>query len=358
MSNMTLDFRMHKSSGIGTYLTNMLSYIGNYPFDKINLLIDKKTEKKIYCRENFNYIDFSSKIYSVSEQIQFRKKIPPDTDIFWSPHYNVPLLYRGKLIVTVHDVFHLAMPEYVEGIHKKKYAKLMFYAVLKKASAIICVSEFTANEFKKYVGNNDKINIVHNGVNKTWFNVKKKKHPHRKPYLLYVGNVKPHKNLITLIKAFNLIANEITHDILIVGKKEGFITCDRSVFCEAKKLGGRVCFTGYVDDDLLKQYFVYADALIFPSLYEGFGLPPLEAMACGCPVIVSNRASLPEVCGDAALYCDPTSPEDIAAKIKLLLEDNALRETLRKKGLARARMFSWEKCARETWAVIEKVLAL
>jgi len=140
-----------------------------------------------------------------------------------------------------------------------------------------------------------------------------------------------------------------------VGKKEGFITGDRAVERSAAALGDRVRFTGLVDDALLKKYVACADALVLPSFYEGFGLPPLEAMACGCPTIVSNRASLPEVCGDAALYCDPHDVKDIAARMLDVATSDATRVALREKGLAHARKFTWNKCARETVAVIERL---
>ena len=126
---------------------------------------------------------------------------------------------------------------------------------------------------------------------------------------------------------------------------------------EAAKLKGRIYFTGYIDDELLKQYFVNADLLVLPSFYEGFGLPPLEAMACGCPVIVSNVASLPEVCGDAALYCDPCSYENIAENILRLINNESLKETLKRKGLEHARKFTWGNCALETCKVITKLLS-
>lgn len=213
-------------------------------------------------------------------------------------------------------------------------------------------------EFQKFVnGNQNNIYTVYNGVNNFWREFRDKDSNDLKPYIVYVGNVKPHKNLISLVKAFEKVKNEIPHNLVIIGKKEGFITGDQEVIKYAEKLQDRIKFTGFVDNETLQGYIANAQALVFPSLYEGFGLPPLEAMACGCPVIVSNVASLPEVCGDAALYVDPYSPEDIAEKIKLLLSDDKLREELRRKGLERATMFSWEKCAQETIKVIEEVLA-
>lgn len=357
MSNVIVDSRMIKSSGIGTYIFNLNKEIFEIPNNyKFHLLLneDEEIHEK---REKYKFIKFNAPIYSINEQYELLKLIKFNTDIFWSPHYNIPLFYKGKLLVTIHDVFHLAMPQYVKGLHKKMYAKFMFNAVKKKANKIICVSNFTKNELIRLVGVDEKkIKVIHNGVDKSWFDIIKKDSPHNRPYLLYVGNVKPHKNLNNLLNAFDLIKDCIPHDVIIVGKKEGFITGDKKLFDKALKFGDRVHFTGFVEEEILKQYYVHADALVFPSFYEGFGLPPLEAMAVGCPVIVSNAASLPEVCGDAALYCDPYSPKDIADKIKLLIANPSLQEELRQKGLERAKLFTWEKCAKETMAVIEEVL--
>jgi glycosyltransferase involved in cell wall biosynthesis len=153
-----------------------------------------------------------------------------------------------------------------------------------------------------------------------------------------------------------MICDRVPHDLVLVGKKEGFITGDHLVAQEAHRLGGRVKFTGYVDDQQLRQYFAHADAMVFPSLYEGFGLPPLEAMAAGCPVLVSNAGPMPEVCGDAALYCDPRRPEDIAAKLLGLMSDAELQDRLRRQGYERARGFTWDRCVRQTCEVIARVI--
>jgi glycosyltransferase involved in cell wall biosynthesis len=260
--------------------------------------------------------------------------------------------------VTIHDVFHLAMPEYTGGLLKRVYARLMFAAVVKKAHAILCVSCFTAVELTRLTGiSAEKLNVILLGVDESWYHIETLPRPESKPYLLYVGNVKPHKNLSSLVEAFAMLVDVIPHDLIIVGKKDDLITADKEVECQASRLGDRVRFTGLVGQESLQQYFVHADALVFPSLYEGFGLPPLEAMACGCPVIVSNRASLPEVCGEAAVYCNPEDPSDIAEKIRMVvMDDSSLRETMRQHGHDRAKRFTWEKCARETVSVIEKVL--
>jgi glycosyltransferase involved in cell wall biosynthesis len=351
---------MLHSSGIGTYLCNLIPLIiDNYPDNQFNLFCRESLLRQYSWSysENIALKDCQCSIYSICEQFEIPQKIQRDSALFWSPHYNIPLFVRGRLLVTVHDVFHLTMPQFVGGLHKQLYAKGMFAAIKRKADKIICVSEFTKNELVRFVGvNPSKIRVIYNGIDKTWFGIKANIYPHEKPYLLFVGNVKPHKNLVLLLKAFESIMTNIPQDLIIVGKKEGFITGDKIVQEKAAKLGDRVHFTGHVSDEILKQYYAYADAMVFPSLYEGFGFPPLEAMACGCPTIVSNVASLPEVCGDAALYCDPYRPNDIAEKILFLLTNASLQSELRERGIQRAKQFTWEKCAEETGAVIKELI--
>ena len=153
-----------------------------------------------------------------------------------------------------------------------------------------------------------------------------------------------------------MIQDKIKHDLVIVGKKEGFITGDRSFLEKAKKMDKRIFFTGVVNDALLAQYYAFSELFVFPSLYEGFGLPPLEAMACGRPVVASKAASIPEVCGDAVLYFDPLSTNDMANKIQRALQDLSLRKELIKKGKERARLFNWELSASQTTLLIQSLL--
>lgn len=359
--DITIDLRMINASGIGTYLRNvvprLIQYRGENRFfllGDVTLLRDLPWTRTV----NVRLIDCRSSIYSLAEQKELFLKIPKETDLFWSPHYNIPLFYRGKLLVTVHDVFHLAMGEFVGALHRRMYARIMFEAVRRKAHAIITVSRFTRDELCRLTGADSRsIHVVHNGVDESWFVKPAGGSPHTRPYLLYVGNVKPHKNLGALIEAFSSICSDIPNDLVIIGKREGFITGDSRAIRLASTLGERVYFTGPVEDDLLKRYMSFADALVFPSLYEGFGLPPLEAMACGTPVVVSDIPPLHEVCGDAAVYFDPRDIEDMATKILLVLRDGPLRAEHSFKGMEQAGNFDWEAAVSRTSDVLERVLS-
>jgi glycosyltransferase involved in cell wall biosynthesis len=356
----TIDARWINTSGIGTYLKNILpGVIESFPNIDFCLLGDLSVlgAQKWTKKTNVRLISVSSSMYSVAEQFEIVRKIPKETSIFWATHYNIPLFYRGRILVTVYDLFHLARPELVGGLHKRLYAKVMFTAVRYRAAAILTISRFTKDEFIRLTdGDIKNIFPIHLGIADDWFHIPKANKIYSKEYILFVGNVKPHKNIRTLIKAFGLIYKDIPHDLIIVGKREGFITGDQFVAQEAKRLGDRVQFTGYVKDKELHQYFANADALVFPSLYEGFGFPPLEAMAAGCPVLVSNVASMPEICGDAAVYFNPYSPDDIATKLADVLTNEYLRESMRIKGYEQARSFVWSKCVKQTCDVISALL--
>src|SRR5581483_4173723 len=304
------------------------------------------------------WVDCGSKIYSLGQQWELPRKIPKDTNLLWVPHYDIPVFFKGKLMVTVHDLFHLAMPQFAGGPHKRFYARWMFNQVAKKASVIDVISQFTRDEWLRLVGKGEKkIRVIPNGVDESWFKIKQGKNPHSGPYFLYVGNIKPHKNLEKLFDAFEQIENQVPHDLVLVGQREGFIRGDYAIQARAGSFKDRVKFTVLIPAEQLKKYFSHAECLVFPSLYEGFGLPPLEAMACGCPVAASSAASIPEVCGKAALYFDPAKSRDIGEKMLRLVREKKLRKRLIAKGKSRAKVFSWDRCAGHTSELIDRALA-
>lgn len=356
----TVDVRTWRQSGIGTYVRQLVPRLVALRPDLRWTLLGRSVElagEPVLREEQVAFQHCDVPIYSVREQISLPFCAPPGQRVFWSPHYNIPLLGTGKLLVTVHDLAHLALQQYRGAPHRRLYAEMMFRAAARKAEAILCDSLFTADELvRRADADPRRISVVSLGVDRAWFHVQPDTMPHARPYLLFVGNVKPHKNLAGLIRAFALLLNRVPHDLVIVGQQNGLLTGDASAPELAAALGGRVCFTGYVGDALLRQYYAHAAALVLPSFYEGFGLPALEAMACGTPVAVSRVASLPEVCGTAALYFDPYDSREMAAVILSLLTDSGLSTEMRERGRERAREFTWKRCAQQTAAVLDELI--
>jgi glycosyltransferase involved in cell wall biosynthesis len=351
---------MMRSSGIGTYLRQLVPRLLATKESTFALLGDvADLRREGFDRETGTTLhSCTAPIYSLREQVDLRRSTPHGVELFWSPHYNLPLAVRAKLAVTIHDALHLARPDWVRGAHRRIYARAMFRQLRKRTSAIICDSRFTADELTRHAGiKAERVEVIHLGVDESWFVDVRSVSRHPRPYFIYVGNVKPHKNLMGLLEAFAQASADLPHDLLIVGKKEGFISGDSRAIARGGKLGDRVRFTGEVADATLRDYVANAEALILPSHYEGFGLPALEAMAAGCPALVSRAASLPEVCGDAALYFDQHSSAEIANRLRQIVGDKVLRREMVAAGRERARLFTWERCASQTGEVLQRAVA-
>ena len=354
-----IDCRMWEASGIGTYLQNLAPrVIRRMPATKFALLGNAPSLADLRT-DNVSVRPLAAPIYSVQEQWAVPQAVPGGTALLWSPHYNLPVFSPCPVVVTIHDILHLAMPELFPGWSKQLYAAVMFRAAVRKARAILTGSRFTAEELSRLLGRwvvKERVHVVPDGVDESWFGILPGPRPQERKYLLYVGNVKPHKNLRRLAEAFAMIKDSMTIDLVIVGEREGFLTGDAELTAATAHLGDRVHFTGRVALADLRQYYRHACALVLPSLYEGFGLTALEAMAVGCPVAVSRAASLPEVCGDAALYFDPADTADLAAALRRIASDDGLRSDLTARGIRRAREYSWERSADQTIEVIQAVL--
>jgi glycosyltransferase involved in cell wall biosynthesis len=334
--NLTVDYRMSRSSGIGVYVRNAVRYLASDHADDFRLVLlgggDGPSVDRRECH---------APIYSLAEQIELPARTPRATDVFWAPHYNAPWMSPGRLVVTIHDVYHLDLPSDEATWFKSVYARAMYANIARRAERIMCVSRYTANELTRLAGVDPKrITVVHSGPGAEW-STGPAARPIDRPYLLFVGNVKPHKNLVRLLAAFERVAGRVPHSLVVVGKREGFITPDRHVAAAADRLGDRVVFTGELSDEALRAHYVNADLLVHPSLYEGFGFPPLEAMNLGVPVAASNATSIPEICGDAVAYFDPLSVDDMATVVERALLDATLRDQLREKGRAQVRRYSW-----------------
>ena len=357
---LVIDFRMHKASGIGTYIKSLLPYLVE-KFEVV--LLGSKTEIQNYAwSKSVKILECKSKIYSIKEQLELPLKIPK-CDIFWSPHYNIPILpIRAKFrVVTIHDVFHLAFYDTLNFM-QKIYAKTLFNQALSKSDIVLSDSDFSRSEILKYTKTDKNIFIVPNAIDEGRFNrfydsntleTVARDYGLPKDFVLFVGNVKPHKNLKNL-----LFALEKTNlNLVIVGKKDGFITGDSviSEIIRTKNLSDHIFFTGYVKDADIAAIYNLAKLFVFPSLYEGFGIPPLEAQACGCPVVCSDAASLSEVCGDSVVYFDPYSVEDMRDKIQMVLNDENLQNELRAKGFENIKRFSWEESAQKIIILVNKL---
>lgn len=346
---------MLDAGGIGTYLAETLPrVVARMPDVPFTVLGDeRRLSSLVGVVGSADVVHWATPIYTVREQFDVRRSIPRDTALFWSPHFNIPVAWRGRLMVTVHDVAHLALPQ--STLPRTLYARFMFAAVRRRATTVLCDSAFTARELRRLVGQPRRSVVCHLGVADRWFELQRTPEP--SPYLLYVGNVKPHKNLGRLLAAFSRVADRIPHRLVIAGRREGMRTVDDEAVRQADRLGERVEFTGYVPPDMLEQYMAGCDALVLPSLYEGFGLPPLEALACGRAVAVARSASLPEVCGPHAEYFDPLDVDSMAAALERVATRPPDTAEVKATRIAWARRFDWDTCADRVAVELRAALA-
>lgn len=272
-------------------------------------------------------------------------------DIFFSPAFSPPVVSRSPVVFTIHDLIWLRLR--ASSLISTCARKLYFQAVVKRAARrayrVLTVSEYSRRQLLEWTGLQDEIVVnVGNGIDPV-FTARGPRHDPGFRYILYVGNLKPHKNIVRLLCAVAGIDDPQLRLVLTAAA-----TPDVLAALRGSELKRRVQFTGYIDDRRLAELYRGALALVQPSLAEGFGLPPLEAMACGTPVVVSRVAALPEVVGDAAVFVDPLDIADIRRGIERTVSDRELRDTLVAAGRRRASLFQWDDVA----AKVANVLGL
>lgn len=284
-------------------------------------------------------------------------------DLYFEPHF-IPLRLPAKyIVVTVPDFSFARFPEW-HSKDKVRFFKKHFWKNIKKADRIIVISDFIKEEAIRLFGfPEDQLTAIQLGFDSDIFKVYapqdlmvvKKKYHLPENFILFVGSIEPRKNLRALLRAYMDLEEAIRKEfkIVLVGSK-GWE--NEEIMSLIRKLKSDVLYLGYVPDNELGKFYNLGSLFVYPSFYEGFGLPPLEAMACACPVIVSNVSSLPEVCGQAAFYIDPNDTGSIAQGMNRILNDETLRKSLIMKGLERSKLFSWEKSAMEHLKVFEQVI--
>jgi len=265
---------------------------------------------------------------------------------------------KNRFIITVHDLIRLFFDLDKETITEKVLLKLDIRGI-KRASHIITVSQHTKNDMIELLKIPDsRISVIYNGVDHSIFKPYKKKTLDN-PYIMYVGAERPRKNFGRLLEAFAMLSKEFPELRLVkVGEPGRSEEYRRDTLMRLDSLGiiQAVIFTGSIPELDLARYYSSAVLLAYPSLYEGFGLPPLEAMACGCPVVASNNSSLPEVVGEAGIMVNPYATNSLTQAMREILTNSKLMGDLVKKGLKQAKKFSWEKTAEQTQEVYDKVV--
>jgi|AntDeeMetagen134_2_1112570.scaffolds.fasta_scaffold00805_5 glycosyltransferase involved in cell wall biosynthesis len=284
-----------------------------------------------------------------------------DYDLFHSLSAYLPLAVRDTSLVTVHDLKHIRFPSYFRGRSslKRRYITAMVRRSVRAADHILSVSEHTRSDLIDLFGV-DEANVTVVPLGPGGAGADADGPPSIEgPYLFFVGSLRPHKNLATLVDAYNELRDRsdgVAATLAIAGAEYGDSLAElRERIHEPYR--GDVEFLGRVDDETLTRLYAHATAFVYPSLYEGFGLPPLEAMGHGTPVVASDRTSIPEVVGDAGIYIDPTDTTALADALERVLTSESTRDCLRERGRQRYQEFSWERTACETLAVYEKLLS-
>jgi glycosyltransferase involved in cell wall biosynthesis len=363
-----IDARKLHDFGIGTYIRNLLRHLAR---------LDAETEFVLLCRdadrpalaslgENFRPVAESAGHYSVAEQLRIPFALRREgVQLFHAPHYVLPPLVPCRSVVTIHDCIHLVFPQYLPGRLALAYARGSIALAARRAARVLTVSESSKRDILRFVDvAPEKIDVIYNAYDER-FTVEphedqivrvRERYQLQDEFILYAGNVKPHKNLERLIEAFHLVRRRgLDHlKLVLIGDDiSKYAVLRRAV--HTHQLHKYVRFLGYLPEETLAVMYRLAGVFVFPSIYEGFGLPPLEAMASGTPVVTSNVSSLPEVAGDAAVLVDPYDPTAIADGIYQVLGDEERRSALRRKGLERARQFSWEASVRRVREIYREV---
>lgn len=359
-----MDGRKISDLGVGTYIRNLLDRFRDMDTaHRFRVLLDPEDAGSVTPVPGKLEIRFNrSGKYSLAEQLTIPLRLLREkADLFHSPHYVAPLLKTGPFVVTIHDAIHLLYPQYLPNALAHAYAKA-FFRNASRAEHILTVSEWSKRDLCRLLGIPEgRVTVTHLAADplfrdlsgSAWKTGLKGRFGIDRPYLLFVGNFKPHKNVDGLIRIFHRLGLAKSHSLVLVGRgwdrdpALGRMLRDFSLESSVRILEN----TPPADLNLL---YNGAALFVFPSFYEGFGLPPLESMACGTPVAASNASCIPEILGDAAHYFDPSDEKDFAGAVRDMMKDGGLRKEMIEKGRKRTLEFSWDKTAVETMRVYDR----
>ncbi len=369
-----IDIRRAGDYGLGTYIRNIVNQLARIDDNSRYLLIGERRHLAEFdsLPNNFELLEYAHQPGTFSTHLHLpwllRKR---RVDILHMPWFYAPAIVPSRLLITVHDLSDVLAPPV--GASPPVQTGRLFFArrALNRADHIFAVSHASKRDLARFFHiPESKISVVYDAVDERFLTEPLpadadrilERHAVNSPYVLYAGNIRPQKNLPRLIEAFAVAKAELRGNpefdqlkLLVIGESLNRHADLRRAVVRAR-VREDVRFLGFVPRPVLRVFYSRALAFLFPSLYEGFGLPPLEAMAHGTPVLTSNVSSLPEVFQEAALLVNPENVFDIARGIRQILTENALRQTLRRRGYERARMYSWENAARLVHAAYHSVL--
>jgi glycosyltransferase involved in cell wall biosynthesis len=355
----------YSQAGITQYILRLTQGLAEIDRENEFIILQSRKDKHIIVdKPNFKRVSLWTPSHHRLEQVALRVEIAGlDLDVLHSPDFIPPFHLRCKSIITIHDLAFLVYPHFLTKESARYYGQID--QAVKRTDHIIAVSESTKQDTIRLLGVPEhKITVIYESANPIYRPVNdqealeqtKRKHHITGDFILFVSTIEPRKNLLTLLKAYRQLLDSYKDNVrLVVVGRRGWLSEEVFTLVEELKLTNDVLFLGRVSVEDLLHLYNAAQLLVQPSFYEGFGLPPLEAMACGTPVVVSNVSSLPEVVGDAALLVDPEDVSELAVAIWRVLTDQVLRADLIAKGLKRAQCFSWEKTARQTLELYQRV---
>ncbi len=305
-----------------------------------------------YKTIDITLLEANEKMYSFHEQTTFLQKLNSiDADVFWFPHFNVPYFFRKKFVVTVHDLTLSKFPgkKMNSFVHRFVYFKILRHA-LQKSKHILTVSKNTKQDIIHDENINEKkITIAYNAVGNEFFEYYASLNDSRSheniPYFLYTGQHREHKNVLTAVKAFHLFLQNFPEYKFILTGKPNPLYPEVKEYIKKHNLSEQILLVGLVPEKKLLELYKHAKAYIFPSFYEGFGIPPLEAMAMHTPVIASNSSCIPEICENAALYFNPNDTEMLCTKMNELVKNKWLEEKLIDEGALQVKKYNWKESA-------------